>query len=42
MRWAFRFWDTGYASALTVVLLVILVSVSLFQVAVLDKRIHYR
>jgi sn-glycerol 3-phosphate transport system permease protein len=38
----FRFWDTGYASALTVVLLVILVSVSLFQVAVLDKRIHYR
>ncbi|MFW5680277.1 MAG: carbohydrate ABC transporter permease [Pseudomonadota bacterium] len=38
----FRFWDTGYAAALTVVLLTILVTVSVLQVTVLDRRIHYR
>ncbi len=38
----FRFWDTAYAAALTIVLLVILVSVSILQVTVLDRRIHYR
>jgi sn-glycerol 3-phosphate transport system permease protein len=38
----FRFWDTGYAAALTVVLLAILVTVSVLQVTVLDRRIHYR
>jgi sn-glycerol 3-phosphate transport system permease protein len=38
----FRFWDTGYAAALTVILLAILVTVSVLQVTVLDRRIHYR
>jgi sn-glycerol 3-phosphate transport system permease protein len=38
----FKFWDTGYAAALTMVLLVILVIVSVLQMTVLDKRIHYR
>jgi sn-glycerol 3-phosphate transport system permease protein len=39
---AFRFWDTGYAAALTVVLLLVLGSVSIAQVRFLDRRIHYR
>ena len=38
----FKFWDTGYAAALTVVLLVILASVAIGQFALLDRRIHYR
>lgn len=38
----FKFWDTSYAAALTVVLLAVLVTVSVLQVTVLDKRIHYR
>jgi len=38
---AFSFWDTGAAAVLTVVLLVILLSVSIFNYAYLDKRIHY-
>jgi sn-glycerol 3-phosphate transport system permease protein len=38
----FRFWDTAYAAALTVVLLVVLATVALVQFFVLDKRIHYR
>ncbi len=38
----FRFWDTAYAAALTVVLLLILATVALVQFFVLDKRIHYR
>ncbi|BCX16608.1 MAG: ABC transporter permease [Geminicoccaceae bacterium] len=39
---AFRFWDTGYASALTVVLLLVLGGISIAQVRLLDRRIHYR
>lgn len=39
---AFRFWDTGYASALTVVLLLVLGAISIAQVRLLDRRIHYR
>ena len=39
---AFRFWDTGYGSALTVVLLVILASVAIGQFVYLDRRVHYR
>ncbi len=39
---AFRFWDTGYAAALTVVLLLVLGSISVAQVRFLDRRIHYR
>lgn len=38
---AFSFWDMGAASVLTVVLLVILLAISIFNYAYLDKRIHY-
>lgn len=38
---AFSFWDMGAASVLTVVLLVILLGISIFNYAYLDKRIHY-
>ncbi len=38
----FRFWDTAYASAITVVLVVVLAGVALFQFFVLDKRVHYK
>ena len=39
---AFSFWDTGYAAALTVVLLVILALLALLQFGFLERRIHYR
>lgn len=38
----FAYWDTNYAAALTVVLLVILAAIALFQFGYADKRIHYR
>jgi sn-glycerol 3-phosphate transport system permease protein len=38
----FGFWDTGYAAALTVVLLAVLMLIALFQFGYADKRIHYR
>ena len=38
----FSFWDTGYAAALTAVLLLILMGLALFQFGYADKRIHYR
>ena len=38
----FRFWDSTYAAALTVVLLALLATVALVQYAVIDRRIHYR
>ena len=38
----FKFWDQGYASAITVVLLVLLATVALLQFFVLDKRTHYQ
>ena len=38
----FSFWDTAYASAITIVLVVVLASIALFQFFVLDKRVHYR
>ncbi len=38
----FKFWDRGYASALTIVLLAILALVGLLQFFLLDKRTHYR
>jgi sn-glycerol 3-phosphate transport system permease protein len=38
----FRFWDSAYAAALTVVLLAILGSVALVQFFVLDRNIHYQ
>jgi len=39
---AFKFWDTAYASTLTVVLLVLLSALALGQFFLLDKRVHYR
>jgi sn-glycerol 3-phosphate transport system permease protein len=38
----FSFWDTSYAAALTVVLLLVLASVALVQYFFLDRRIHYQ
>ena len=38
----FKFWDTGYASAITVVLVAVLATVSLLQFFVIDKRVHYK
>jgi sn-glycerol 3-phosphate transport system permease protein len=38
----FSFWDTGYAAALTVVLLAILAAFAIGQFVFLDKRTHYQ
>jgi len=38
----FKFWDTAYAAALTMVLLVILGALALGQFVLLDRRVHYR
>jgi sn-glycerol 3-phosphate transport system permease protein len=38
----FSYWDTGYAAALTVVLLAILGAVAVGQFVLLDKRVHYQ
>ncbi|MFN3745432.1 MAG: carbohydrate ABC transporter permease [Hyphomicrobiaceae bacterium] len=38
----FSFWDTGYAAALTTVLLAALAALALLQYGVLERRIHYR
>ena len=38
----FSFWDTGYAAALTVVLIVVLEGIALLQFFTLDRRVHYR
>lgn len=38
----FKFWDQGYAAAITVVMLVLLALVALVQFFVLDRRTHYQ
>jgi sn-glycerol 3-phosphate transport system permease protein len=38
----FRFWDVGYAAALTAVLLAMLALLALLQFGVFERRIHYR
>ncbi|RZL65826.1 MAG: sugar ABC transporter permease [Variovorax sp.] len=38
----FSFWDTAYASAITVVLVAVLAGIALFQFFVLDKKVHYK
>jgi sn-glycerol 3-phosphate transport system permease protein len=38
----FKFWDSAYASALTVVLLAILASAAIAQFGFLEKRTHYQ
>lgn len=39
---AFRFWNTGYAAALTVVLVTLLAAASIVQFLVVGRRTHYR
>jgi sn-glycerol 3-phosphate transport system permease protein len=38
----FRFWDSAYAAALTMVLLTLLAAAALFQFAFLERRTHYQ
>ena len=38
----FKFWDTAYAAAITVVLLAVLASVALAQFFLLDRKVHYK
>jgi sn-glycerol 3-phosphate transport system permease protein len=38
----FKFWDTAFAATLTVVLLIFLAALSLGQVMLLDRKIHYQ
>jgi len=38
----FRFWDTAYASALTIVLIAVLTVAGIGQFFVADRRVHYR
>ncbi len=38
----FKYWDTGYAAAITVVLLATLASTAIFQFFFLDRRVHYK
>jgi len=38
----FKFWDTAYAAALTMVLLLILAGVAIGQFVLLERRIHYQ
>jgi sn-glycerol 3-phosphate transport system permease protein len=38
----FKFWDQGYAAAITVVMLALLALVALVQFFVLDRRTHYQ
>src|SRR5262249_44913693 len=38
----FKFWDAGYAAALTLVLLVILAALAVGQFLFLDRRVHYQ
>lgn len=38
----FAYWDTAYASALTIVLLTVLAAIALFQFGYADKRVHYK
>ena len=38
----FKFWDQGYAAAITVVMLAMLALVALLQFFVLDRRTHYQ
>ncbi len=38
----FGYWNTSYAAALTVVLLVILALIALFQFGYADRKVHYR
>src|SRR6516165_8365678 len=39
---AFKYWDTAYGAALTIVLLAILAALALGQFLYLDRRVHYQ
>jgi sn-glycerol 3-phosphate transport system permease protein len=39
---AFSFFDTSYASTLTVVLLVMLAVLAIVQFLLIERRVHYR
>jgi sn-glycerol 3-phosphate transport system permease protein len=39
---AFSFFDTAYASTLTVVLLAMLATMAIVQFQLIEKRVHYR
>jgi len=39
---AFMFWDTAYATTLSVVLILILCVIAIGQFFVLDKKVHYQ
>ncbi|WP_346911193.1 sugar ABC transporter permease [uncultured Roseibium sp.] len=39
---AFRFWETGYAATLTVVLLVLLSALAIGQFFFFDRKVHYK
>jgi len=39
---ALSFFDTAYASTLTVVLLLLLAGLALLQFQLVEKRVHYR
>ena len=38
----FKFWDSAYAAALTMVLLVLLALLAVGQFLFIDRRVHYR
>ncbi|HEV8262558.1 MAG TPA: sugar ABC transporter permease [Burkholderiales bacterium] len=38
----FKYWDTAYAAALTVVLLVIMASLAFAQFTIFDRKVHYQ
>ena len=38
----FKFWDTAYAAAITVVLLAVLGGIAVLQFFVLDRKVHYQ
>jgi len=38
----FRFWDSAYAAALTMVLLLLLAVAAIVQFAFLERRTHYQ
>jgi sn-glycerol 3-phosphate transport system permease protein len=38
----FKFWDSGYAAAITMVLLALLAATALFQFFFLDRKVHYK
>jgi sn-glycerol 3-phosphate transport system permease protein len=38
----FRFWDSAYAAALTMVLLVLLAAVAVAQFWFLERKVHYQ